>query len=666
MTSKIILLLIIVVVIAIAVWFIWIRPGSELIAGGQPTSPVLVDIILPQNGTSINQGEPLSVLAQAWSPSPLISLQLWVDGEVAAVENVETNTVPLKVSWDWEASGPGVHSLFVKATDTEGNEGQSPSLLVNINASGFSQVSASGGQTLEEIGGGLGIPVSDLENLNPGLDPQQPLVEGQPVTVPPSPITEGQQGSEVTGGPELVILWQFTPLDQVDESYCYQSLGGDSWQKIPADPFSFFPGDEWLQSYLPIGQQSLELIMECWGWQGGTLKYLGEGQTSLDYAQIPDEIVIVGPGFQMDGLPEQKPLGGGGLPPEEDQQLPPPFALREAETVSECATHYGTNFWANVVCDGLMNSQVKEYYVLVWEWQPKFCWGECPGPNEIDGFLVFELDPFNHTETLVKKIPDSGQKVSAVHLPWGWRCYGVRAYAETLSQGDIFSDVVSYCPGDPPEPEKLVLTPDQWLSTDGDWIVEDCDNYGTAAFFIPSGTQLSVGVYFVDKDDCLKQGDSTAAVKFNLATVGQSFGMTIQRAILRVSQLNVAYSVGSDVAAGAYTPSLCATRLGKAKSDWTGLSSGHFIGNEDILHHKEYYPASTKGFTWLPEGGFGQDVTAEVLSWIENPTSNNGFIIAASEADLYNQYVLESSWDKGTCYSLLEAELEIRYFTPAN
>jgi hypothetical protein len=106
--------------------------------------------------------------------------------------------------------------------------------------------------------------------------------------------------------------------------------------------------------------------------------------------------------------------------------------------------------------------------------------------------------------------------------------------------------------------------------------------------------------------------------------------------------------------------------VGKAKQDWTGLSGDHFIDGENYLIHKEYFPSSTGGFSWLPNGGYGKDVTTTVLGWIDNPASNHGFILYSDMADLYNQGLLESGWDHQTCYSLLNVELEIRYFTPSN
>ncbi|MGH2582499.1 MAG: Ig-like domain-containing protein [Anaerolineales bacterium] len=661
MKLRVLLILALILAAAAAGFFLWFRSRNVALEGTR-TSPVLVDLITPANGASATQGEPLSILAQAWSPSPLASVQLWVDGEMVAVENVEASAMPFKVSWDWEAGNPGVHSLFVTASDTEGVTGQSQSLIINVSAAGFSQLSAAGGQSLADIGAQLGVPVIDLQGANPGLDPQLPLSEGQPVILPPSPVTGGEEddgAGEPPSRPELVIHWQFTPLEEVDKAYCYESLGGDIWQKTPADPFSFFPNDEWLQTLFPSEQQ-LNLQMECWGWQGGTLKYLGAGQTNLNFAQIPDAIVIAAAGFYMDGLPEQKPLGGGGLPPDEDLQVPAPFALREAETVAECIQHNTTISSINILCDELINAQMKQYYILVWEWEPKICWPNtsCAQANEIGGYEIFEKGPMG-SDVYMKDIPNAGQKVTAVALPWGAKCYGVRAYIENPAFGKVNSDVTTWC-GDPPEPEKLVLTPTYWLSSEGMWINEGCDNWADAFRLKPTGSQIAVGFFlFADDDYCdIKQGGGTAAAKFTNFSIPQE--AVLHRATLKFTQVGVKYGFPFDVAVN-YNPGSCATRIGKAKSDWTALSSGHFI-NPDTLG--PYYTAYTSaGSPW--SGDKTIDVTGAVLGWMENPSTNHGFIFIADLGNLYNSHIFEPGWDIKICYSLYDnIELEIQYFEP--
>lgn len=657
MRVRVTLLVVLILVAAVAGFFFW--SNAQNVAGGSPTPPVLVDIITPANGISIQTGDTFSILAQAWSPNPVTIMELWEDGERISSESVQGQDGAVHYSWDLQPSQLGVHTFFVRAVDSEGEQGQSSTLILNVAAGGFQHVNAAGGETLAGIAEQTGLPVGEIASLNPGLDAAQPLADGQPLILPPSSSDGNEQNVPADSGvPDLVIQWKFTPTNEdVNNSYCYQSVGGENWQRVPDQPFSFLPGGEWLQTYfsLPAVQQ-LTLFLECWGWQAGELTYLGEGQTNLDYVQVPDELVIAGPGFEAEGLPEMKPLSAGGIP---DEPIPPPFALRQPQTVSECASHYGGNFWANVVCDELMNASTKQYNLYVWEWSPGFCWGACPW-EQIDGYLFYEYDASYQTLYKVKEIPNGDQKVTAAPLPWGGRCYAVTAYADTLTEGRIESYATSFC-GEQPETETMVLSPSDWLSSEGMWINQGCDEWADAFRLKPTGSQMVVGFFLfaVDKYCDIKQGGATAAVQFNNLILPPE--AVLQRATLKFTPVDVAFEVPDEVAVN-YSAGSCATRVGKAKSDWTALSSAHFI-NPDTLG--PYYSAYTSAGSPWDGGERAVDVTSAVLGWMDDPSTNHGFVLIADVADLYNSYLFESGWDVKICYSLLDnVELEIEYFAP--
>lgn len=654
MTTKIVILgLVIVVFTAGAAFFLW-NNASISSPEGTPTSPVFVDILTPSNGDSIGLNQFVSLLAQAWSPNPISELQLWQDGQLIASESLAAQENAVSRSWDLELVALGVHSFYVRALDSEGETGRSATLILNVADPGFQQVSAAEGDSLESISQQFSFPIQDLSDLNPGLDPSQPLAGNQPIILPSEDQEEGEPLPVGEDGPgQLIIQWQFTPTGGASDSYCYQSVGGEYWQRVPDQSFAFLPGDEWLQT--PFVQPSigeLQLFLECWGWQNGQLVFLGNGEASLNPADLPEDLIIIGDAFQASGVPKMKPMGGGGLP--DGVTIPAPFALRQPESVSECAMHYGGNFWANKICDELMNASPTMYNLFVWEWSPGLCWGTCP-VDHVDGYLFIETDPFQQTVYTSKDIPSGNQKVTAAPLPWGGRCYEVSAYVDTPS-GRMYSDSAKFC-GEQPEPEVMFLDPTEWLSTDGVWVEQGCGDFGSAPYFTPSGQTLSIGTFIVDVDDCFKQGDSSGAVKFNLAMATPDVGVHIQQAILHVNQIKIAYAVDSEVAIGA-KPSLCATRVGKASADWTGLSTGHFIDGVNHLSHIPYAPSYTNYLS-----SFGEDVTAAVLGWIENPASNRGFILSSSLADLYNSGWLGSGWDHQTCFSLVNVQLEIRYFS---
>jgi len=456
--------------------------------------------------------------------------------------------------------------------------------------------------------------------------------------------------------------WHLMTTETMEKYYCYQSSGDGIWQRIPADPFTFFDGQN--GDYDQLGpfnsDKEIQLQMQCWGWQAESLKYLGEGVKKVSLEQPPAEVVIEGGGFVITGMPDFKPkpeklLGGGEL------TVPAPYALREASAAAECVSHYG-NPLAGLVCNGLLNAQVKEYYTLVWEWQPKTCWpgGNCVWVNDIDGYYIYEIDPMTNSQTYLKEVNKPNQKVTAVPLPWGYRCYGVKAYAEGPELGgQIVSEMETYCPGEPPKPEKIVLSPSNWLTAGGQWIQSgDCDTYGglesyavyqNGGLLDSNAGQVLVGSYIVDDNnqDCFRQGDYSGAVKFAIPILQP--GAVFQKAVLKFS------SVFNDYEASGLATNykhFCVDGVGKAKQDWTGLGNNLFLG-DNVLY------AYNVPLTSLSAWQLSLDVTSAVSNWLKHPNQNHGFILTPSSAPS------PLTDGHGTCMSGVgNFQLEIYYFIP--
>ncbi|KAA3644797.1 MAG: LysM peptidoglycan-binding domain-containing protein [Chloroflexi bacterium] len=656
--------------LVLAAGFLWFRYRStaDVPQQAQAAPPIFVDILSPSSGLTLRSGNGLPVVAQVWSLEPLVSVELWQDGQLYSAQDSQGTTSPLQLSWTWQAAAPGVHTLTVHAQDVEDQTAQSHTLIVNVSATGIQQVQVVEGETLETISAQMGIPLQDLVVTNPGLEPQQPLGDGHPVFVPPVDSGPGAPGPQLypqaLGGIDVLIQWTFTPKEPVDQLYCYQSIGDGVWQRVPQEPFSFMPGLEWLQTLILKDQETtLSLMLDCWGWQAGILKYLGQGQTNVDLKQLPVEISISGNGFDVSGLPQMKPLVGP--PPGGDAEVPAPFALREAASVSECADHFG-NVWAALVCNELMNAWVKQYYMLVWEWQPQFCipGSDCKWINDIDGYYVYEVDPETSQLISPHNVPNPSQKALAVSLPWGARCYAIKAYAENPQIGHVDSKAYGFCPGGQNDlaPQKLILTPEDWLSTQVDRIdVGGCSNYGTANIMEPQGTQIVAGVFSLNTFGCWRQDDTTAGVKFNMPDLIS--GAVIQQATLRFSEVQLDYQIATDVATNEKPQ--CVTRLNLAAHDWTALSSAHYITGKNYLLGKAYNTPYKSGFSVLPGGKLGMDVTGAVLKWIKDPSTNHGFILVSAWSDLYNANILKPGADNTVCYSRMDqVELEILFFVP--
>lgn len=485
-----------------------------------------------------------------------------------------------------------------------------------------------------------------------------------------SPSIIASQSAKLYGCPEtepgsiVQIFWEFFTKEPVDQFYCYESDKAGKWKRIPVDPFVFFEGQGGkYQQVGPIGEgDETQIQMQCWGWLGGVLKYLGEGGTKVDPTHPPNEVMIEGNGFTLAGLPKFKPkpitkTGIGQL------IVPTPFALREASTAAECASHYG-NPLAGLVCNGLVNAELQEYYTLVWEWEPKTCW---PGPgctwvNDIDGYYIYEIDPMANSQNYLKDINNPGQKVTAIPLPWGYRCYGVEAYAEGPEYGgQVISEMATYCPGEPPTPEKMVLTPSHWLTSGGQWYQDgDCDTYGgldSYSYYQNNGLlnvnsgQILVGSYIVDDDDadCFRKGNYSGAVKFQITKLQP--GAVFQKATLRYA------SVFSDYEASGLATNyklFCAQSVGRANQDWTGLGNNHFVGGNVL---SSYNSPLTPLSNWQFSAEI--DVSVAVSNWLKHPEQNHGFIFMPASAP---HPLVDGS---GTCLSGVDNfQLEISYFVP--
>jgi len=634
--------------------FLWNRTRSVAFEGIH-TSPVLVHIMAPMNGKSVNQGSSISIFAQAWSPNPLAVMELWIDGSMLAAENVSGQAAPVGFSWELEAPGPGVHSFFVRASDSEAEVGQSQTNILNVAAASLQQISAVGGDTLEDISTATGFPVEKIAALNPSLDPTQPLAEGLPVVLPPSGPESDENIPSGPGTPQMIIRWQFTPTTDVNNSYCYQSIGGEDWQRVPDAPFSFLPGGEWLQTHYSLpAVQKLDLLLECWGWQGGTLMFLGEGQTSMDFAQIPEELIISGSGFEAEGLPEMKPLEGDM--PDEDASIPGPFALRLAETVAECTSHG----FAASYCDQLMNAANKQYNVFIWEWSPGFCWGSCPWGDAIDGYIFWEQEPGNPGVTSTTVIQNPEQKVMAMPLPWGARCYIVKAYIDYDWGRQVSPLPAKYCGGEPADSQTILLEPSEVMNAQ----IADCSQNDSRTGKITGHSHdFVVGFrnYSTDGGCFYNRHIYMGAVKFDL---GQLAGKFAYQATLRFNTNQTLYMPSYYISSNEVR--FCGNELGVADTDWSAFPQTKTL---DYSSHQWLSPFNYLRFTkfqsisHLSAGVLSFDVTAVVNEWIKGSEQNHGFVLSPDMFYL-DSLGLDIKWSSSDtrCSNTVSGwELEVHY-----
>jgi hypothetical protein len=529
------------------------------------------------------------------------------------------------------------------------------------------QVMAGASETLAQVGAKFGASPAQMAAANPKLDPSKPLPEGKPVKVPTGGAGQQPPGGGGGSGPgagsvPFFINWELKLNGQVDKSYCYLSDGSGTWDKVPQLPFQFFGGlkNLYTQVFDVAPPSAATIQAQCWGWLGGVLKYLGQGETKVTNE---GPIQVIGEGFQLTGLPkwpegkEEKFLGGGG------PTVPPPFALRESKDAADCTAH-AAPIVGPFICNTLMNAQVKEYLVLEWEWQPGLPAPDKNWANAIEGYEIYEIIPDTEAPPkFLKEVKPMGAKAAAVPLPWHNYCYGVKAFANVPAYGGkLVSEMSTYCAGQTPAVKSVFVTPSHWTTAGGTWMdVGDCDGYGGAdAYVLKNQTgfgnqagQVLVGSYIVDDEDadCYREGNYAGGIKFEKLSLPT--GAVVQKAVLTFSKVFLEYNA-TGISLGA-TPSSCVASVGKSKQDWTGtVTVGHASG-ANLTSAAFFSPGVSLSQYMAPSA----DVTSTVAGWSKNPATNHGFILVAVPAPH------PSGDGTGECLSGLgNFKLDISYFAP--
>jgi LysM repeat protein len=637
-------LLIVVLLGAIVLW--WFLRYLPQTRGAPPPSPVSVTLLSPASGVEVEAGGFVPVTSKASAPVTIVKTEFFIDGQY---QDAVTKS-PESASWTWQAWPVGIHTIYAQVTDLSGEVGQSQVVIVNVLAGkGSFQIPAQDGQTLQQIGANYDVPPDQMAGANPHVDPSQPLQDGQPVNVPvPSGGNPGggpnpPGGGGGASGPTITIIWQIQFSQGTDLAYCYLSTGDGQWERVPKDPFTFFqsPNNTYSQIIPVLGQVTLQA--QCWGWVGGALQYLGEGQTTVDFNQPPIQVILSGQGFKFTGsLPT--PLGTGGGP---TKTVPPPYALREPSGVADCHSH------GNLDCESFMNAAVKQYILLEWEWAKPFCWpGYCNYVAAINGFHLYLVDPVTKAETYIHDIANPGQREAALPLPWGLQCYGVRAY--TNNPAYLESDITTYCPGEPPNTQKVTLYPTAWVTTGGLTLEDgDCSDFGGLEPYYGlynGNVQIVTGSYIVDDSGCFQQGFYAGFVKFGYNIPPNAI---VQKATLKFS--TVAMDYGSPGWA-APTPTSCVAGIKKSKLDFSPYSHDDHYTQTVALYSSQYGEPIT---SINPYGSLEADVTSVVKDWTKDPSAAYGFILTGAGADD------PKSDGYGRCLSGLgNFTVDVYYFAP--
>ncbi len=193
-------IIIVLCIVAAAVIAIIANIGGQSKQSQQtPSDPVRalqVELITPNEDEEWPVNASVPVRAMVKSTDRVTAVELWIDGELFAIrDGLNDHTFSTATGeWFWQPATTGLHTLFVRGADSNGETNYSK--IVHIQA-----VEASGsrklitpviGQTLDQIAASNGIDVNELLENNPDLEADQPLGPDQDIFIPeaPEPVKE--------------------------------------------------------------------------------------------------------------------------------------------------------------------------------------------------------------------------------------------------------------------------------------------------------------------------------------------------------------------------------------------------------------------------------------------------------------------------------------------
>jgi hypothetical protein len=200
---------------------VWLGGRLKHTPGAGPS----VRIIDPHYGDRVPMERTVLVQSEARDAANLVTqVELWVDGQLQWVDGSEVpqGTSRLFAAQGWQAASPGSHTLMVRARNGRGAVGEA--IIVVEAVEGLSGLTPGGeevyldditsaeyvvsaGDTIEAIAEERQVSSEDILELNPELEPNEPLPEGEIVVVPFEPETlsgGGESGEEPEVGPQLV------------------------------------------------------------------------------------------------------------------------------------------------------------------------------------------------------------------------------------------------------------------------------------------------------------------------------------------------------------------------------------------------------------------------------------------------------------------------------
>lgn len=202
-----------------------------------------------------------------------------------------------------------------------------------------------------------------------------------------------------------------TVKQPVDNIYCYLSVDDGPWTRIPPGVNTFItptkPGEfdvsQYLKSLTPSPPPpKITLHLECWGWKGDTLIYLGEATETISQGDVK----IIAQEFLLEGFLVQN-ANGYFTDPNIARPLNAQMTVDPQECIKRAPPGPFSKIAFGILCASGANNG---YQFLTWDWSPN----GCPSGNcikDIDGYHVY-IQYIGNEPKLIDTINDRNQKVA--------------------------------------------------------------------------------------------------------------------------------------------------------------------------------------------------------------------------------------------------------------
>jgi hypothetical protein len=309
-----------------------------------------------------------------------------------------------------------------------------------------------------------------------------------------------------------------TTTQTVDKIYCYLSVDQGPWKRIPYGSNKFIYADAKgfdLSKYLgnlisPPPGGSLTLELECWGWSGDTLVYLGYQKQTIDKGPVQ----LIGMDFNLIGKlgitgPETVPFTTSPL-------IAAPRSLY-FKNYNDCVSFFQSYSPSNPANECKFLN--KGWLLLTWQWNPYHCWtgDNCNYIKDIDDYRLYQVYPGNEpvqvsTNIYHLHVDGGGQVALTFFTPATTQNgligakYFVRAYKGNLESPDSYA-----IPAPSPQYQYTKVLPSSMMFQDTTYqadFIGSCPAYGPnfQDDMLKGGGSVVVGFNYQAKytysDDC--------------------------------------------------------------------------------------------------------------------------------------------------------------------